>query len=68
MWTDPGGRTWGLGTGKKWSASRRMQVRSKGILNLRSGVTVRAFQFPGSKHFWHRTPADNDNGKRMVAV
>lgn len=58
----------GPGTGKKWSAGRRMQVRAKGVLNLLSGSTVRAFQFPGSRYAWHRTEASNDNGQRMVSV
>ncbi len=59
---------WGPGTGNKWSARRRMQVRANGILNLTSGLTVRAFQFPGSRYAWHRTKSSNDNGHRMVSV
>jgi hypothetical protein len=58
---------WGPGTGRKWSARRRMQVRAMGVLNLASG-TVRAFQFPGSRFTWHRAKATNDNGRRMVSV
>jgi len=58
---------WGPGTGKKWTARRRMEVRAKGILNL-SGTTVRLFQFPGSRHSWAFRQSHNDNGRRMVML